>query len=142
MANTASCCATEVAARPPLLVIFVGGQVFCVSNEDPLSIENLHYMLQSVHPKVLKFAYLPRNFMVLLAHAVEFLQWISRGRVSGEIKMLTPAMVELAGTSYVLKSSKARSILGYRPLYTVDEGVQLATSQWIEMQPKPKPKHA
>eukprot|EP00939_MAST-03C_sp_MAST-3C-sp1_P001998 g1998.t1 len=109
------------------------GRVFCASNEDPLSIEDLHSMLASVHPEPLRFNYLPRNLMYALAHVVEWIQWISMGKaIKSELKMLTPAMTAIARLSYVLRSKRARLILGYTPLYTVEEGVVLTSEKWLD----------
>ena len=38
--------------------------------------------------------------------------------------MLTPAMLRTAGMEYAFKSDKARRVLGYKPAYSVDQGIQ------------------
>ena len=112
------------------------GHVFCASNEDPLSIENLHLMLREVHPIPIQINYLPRNLLLGLSHIVEWIQWFSSGNAlaKSDLRLLTPAMTRLARIGYVLKSTKARDALGYRPLFTVDDAVKWTSKIWMREQ--------
>ena len=88
-----------------------------------------------MHPIPIQFTYLPRKLLVVLAYIVEWIQWFTSGRgISGDLKSLTPAMTNLARISYILKSTKARDLLGYRPLFTVDDGVKFTSKIWCREQ--------
>ena len=68
--------------------------------------------------------------MVTLAYIVELLQWATGNQIKGEISFLTPAMMNLACLSYVFDGKNAAKLLGYKPLYNLDEAVQLTVDTW------------
>merc|ERR1712166_1649403 len=111
----------------------VGGQAFCISNNEPFQADNLFRSLKYFYDqktgKSMKITYLPRRLLVGIAYANEAFQSLTRRRVTGELAPLTPAMVTLAKCSYSFSSAKAKRLLGYEPLYTVDEALQRTVSQ-------------
>jgi plant 3beta-hydroxysteroid-4alpha-carboxylate 3-dehydrogenase len=112
----------------------VGGQAFCISNGEPLIANEYYsavqYFYQQATSRPFAVVYLPRNLMVLLAHVVEVIQRVTKRQLSGEIALLTPAMFAVARCSYGFSYDKARQLLGYSPLYTVDEAVQRTVHLW------------
>jgi len=117
----------------------VGGQAFCISNNEPFQADNLFRSLKFFYDQKLfidesprqsmKISYLPRRLLVGIAYANEAFQALTHRRVTGELAPLTPAMVILAKCSYSFSSAKAKRLLGYEPLYTVDEALQRTVSQ-------------
>lgn len=113
----------------------VGGQVFCISNEEPIVADDFftalgHFYEKAMH-RPMKRTYLPRRLMIILAYACETYQRLTRKRPKGDIALLTPAMLNIASLSYAFSSRKARNMLGYAPLYTVDEAMQKTVSDWM-----------
>jgi len=111
-----------------------GGQVFCVSNEEPMVADDFINSLQWSYQELLKRPfqrrYLPMNLMKLIAWCVEFVERLTQRRISGQLEKLTPAMLAIAELSYTFSSAKARQVLGYEPLFTVDEAVQRTVHLW------------
>eukprot|EP00928_Gymnodinium_smaydae_P075441 TRINITY_DN58456_c0_g1_i1.p1 TRINITY_DN58456_c0_g1~~TRINITY_DN58456_c0_g1_i1.p1 ORF type:complete len:416 (-),score=70.90 TRINITY_DN58456_c0_g1_i1:110-1357(-) len=106
----------------------VGGQVFCVSNEEPIVADDFYaalaFFYQQVTGKPLLRTYLPIGLLTLIAWLNESFQRIFRKRVTGDLANLTPAMFKLAALSYTFSSKKAKTLLGYEPIYTLDEALQ------------------
>jgi len=106
----------------------IGGEVFCISNNEPIMADDLYNSLQHFYEqkagKQLKKTYLPRRLLTALAYMVEAFQALTHRRISGELSNLTPAMINLAQMSYAFSSAKAQRLLNYQPLYNVDEGMQ------------------
>jgi len=112
----------------------VGGRAFCITNEEPLMAGEFynsldHFYLQQTG-RTFKQEYLPCNLMFGLASAVELIQMATRGRLKGEIALLTPAMFAIASLSHSFTSTQARDVLGYEPLYTVHEALQRTVYLW------------
>ena len=114
----------------------VGGLAFCVSGEQPLTAGDFYAKLGVFYKATtgtpLKFTYLPRRLMILLSYVIEAIQWLTHGAIKGEAAQLTPAMFAIARCSYTFSSQRACELLGYKPLYTVDEGLQRTVSKWDE----------
>ena len=111
------------------------GHVFCASNEDPLSIENLHLMLREVHPIPIQISYLPRNLLLGLSHIVEWIQWFSSGKAlaKSDLRLLTPAMTRLARIGR-FKKHQGKGRVGIQPLFTVDDAVKWTSKIWMREQ--------
>eukprot|EP00927_Polykrikos_kofoidii_P061155 TRINITY_DN56025_c0_g1_i1.p1 TRINITY_DN56025_c0_g1~~TRINITY_DN56025_c0_g1_i1.p1 ORF type:complete len:456 (+),score=42.77 TRINITY_DN56025_c0_g1_i1:185-1552(+) len=112
----------------------VHGQTFCVSNLDPCTYEDLCCMVQQIVPS-LEIHYAPRIPLFLLTYMVEAVQWLTRGFLRGEIALVTPATLNTAKLTYTFDCTKAESILGYKPIYSLDEGVRLCAAQWKVQKP-------
>lgn len=112
----------------------VHGHVFSVSNFDPCTKEDIFTMAQDAAPW-LALHYFPLLPLLVLAHVVEGIQWLTRNGLRGDIALATPAALNTAKFSYAVDCSKAECVLGYKPLYSLDEGVQMSVAQWKETQP-------
>jgi sterol-4alpha-carboxylate 3-dehydrogenase (decarboxylating) len=114
----------------------VSGEAFCISNGEPMRAGDFHdavgqfYTARTGTP--FTQSYLPRNFMFGLARIIELLQYLTRGKLKGDVAMLTPAMFAVASLSYTFSYAKARERLGYEPLYTVHEALQRTVHLWHE----------
>jgi len=80
----------------------------------------------------MKVTYLPQLLLATLAWACELYQRLTRTRVDGDVKFLTPPMMNVARQSYAFTGKKARELLGYAPIFTVDEGLQKTVAKFFE----------
>merc|ERR1719424_493255 len=96
-------------------------------------IENLpsKKMRERLH---LDFIWIPESPLWAIAHISELNQRIFKGKVSlgRDVDMLTPPMLSTATMSYSYKSDKARDILGYEPVFTLDEAIQRSLHDYYE----------
>jgi sterol-4alpha-carboxylate 3-dehydrogenase (decarboxylating) len=107
----------------------VAGEVFCVSNEEPMMIEDFYWTAKALLPVDANMQYVPPRLMKLIAAVVQAIHYIANGcmgqRISlGELDMLTPAMCQLCEINAAFPNVKAKKLLGYRPVFTVDEGLR------------------
>merc|ERR1712194_231610 len=104
----------------------VVGNAFCIAQDEPIDFEGLYQMVKRYHPK-LRLIYPPMGIIRPLASVVNFLHSSSKGRISlgKDLDMLTPAAMSTFSMSYTFSSAKAREKLGYEPLFSLEEGVQL-----------------
>ena len=112
----------------------VAGRAICVSNCEPRSIDEFHCMVKAAAKmeieKEIRIVYLPRRFMYVIAHLVELiLRFGVKSSQLGELDMLTPAMLDTASVSHVLRSDSAKKLLGYSPIFTVEEGCRLTCAE-------------
>ena len=60
-----------------------------------------------------------------VAYVVELVQHVTRGRFPrGELGKLTPATLTVSSMNYAFDIGKARELLGYEVLWSVDQGIQ------------------
>ena len=112
----------------------VGGEAFCITNGEPLRAADFHDAVGHYYKRqtggAFKQTYLPRRLMMALGYAVELVQRATRGRVTGDLALLTPAMFAVASLTYAFSSAKAKERLGYEPLYTLHEALQRTVYLW------------
>eukprot|EP00928_Gymnodinium_smaydae_P080083 TRINITY_DN6386_c3_g1_i1.p1 TRINITY_DN6386_c3_g1~~TRINITY_DN6386_c3_g1_i1.p1 ORF type:complete len:779 (+),score=120.29 TRINITY_DN6386_c3_g1_i1:103-2439(+) len=122
----------------------VRGQAFCISNGDPVSMENF-WMLTQKHVDllpsramrkrlVINFFWIPQFPIWALAYIVEFIQRISKGKVSlgRDVELFTPAMLTTMHIQSSYKIDKASRVLGYEPVFTLDEAIQRCLRDYYE----------
>jgi len=122
----------------------VRGEAFCISNDDPTSMQDfwwlvIKYIRQLPNKKMRKrleldFVYVPEGLLWVLAYFSEFNQKMFKGKVSltREVDMLTPAMLSTATMSYSYSSKKARKVLCYKPIFSLDEAVQRGIYEYYD----------
>lgn len=59
----------------------------------------------------------------LAAPIIEFVTKISRGRLEGEISKLRPPLFSMVNHDFYFDTTKAKELLNYTPLYTLDEAL-------------------
>ena len=63
--------------------------------------------------------------MVVLAYLSEWITWCTAGKADlGDLLLLTPATFDCAAHDYTFVDDKAKKLLGYDPIFTVEEAVQ------------------
>lgn len=110
----------------------VEGEAFCVGNEEPMSSEDFYFTAKAFIPN-LRINYTPFVMVRLLAYGVETLQRLIPSRLTpdkvGDLAICSPAMLDTCLT-YVFKTTKAKDVLGYQPIYTVDQGIQKSVREY------------
>ena len=110
----------------------IGGEVFCVSNNEPMTSESFYNSVKTFFP-ALRVNRMPYVFVRLMAHSLETLQRVVPHKLTpntvGELAMLSPATLNTC-LDYVFTCSKAKEVLGYEPIYTVDQGIQKALREY------------
>ena len=103
------------------------GAPICVSNGEPMTIDQFHNSFSEVSKdsvgREVKIIYAPRRFLYGLAYFVDFLKYCG-GTDLGKLGLLTPAMIDTASISHVLKSDRAKKALGYEPFFSVRDGIR------------------
>ncbi|TFK45959.1 hypothetical protein OE88DRAFT_1715206 [Heliocybe sulcata] len=104
----------------------VAGQVFIITNDDPWPFWNLARAvwkgLGHVPPKT---TIIPRPVAMFIGLISEFWGWLT-----GKPALITRFRVTFACATRWFNISKAKTLLGYKPLYTMDEGVQKSVEWW------------
>jgi len=129
----------------------VRGEAFCISNDDPVSMEDF-WMLTRKHiallPKpemrhrlAVDFVWIPEAPLWVIGYVSEMVQRVFKGRVSlgQDLDMLTPAMLSTVTMSYTYSSEKARKVLGYEPAFTLDEAIQRSLCDYYSTHFAPTP---
>eukprot|EP00440_Ansanella_granifera_P022034 gb/GFBE01023925.1/.p1 GENE.gb/GFBE01023925.1/~~gb/GFBE01023925.1/.p1 ORF type:complete len:538 (+),score=63.98 gb/GFBE01023925.1/:1-1614(+) len=114
----------------------VGGEAFCASNCEPVVADDyfrcLAHFWEAATGKSLIFQYLPYRLITGIAYMLEGFQWLTHIRVKGDAANLTGAMLKIGSISYAYSSEKAKRLLGYEPLYNLDEAVQRTVQLFLE----------
>ncbi|MFW3342900.1 NAD-dependent epimerase/dehydratase family protein [Aliarcobacter butzleri] len=94
--------------------------IFNITNDEPMDIQEVFSLLMETIKIKIKFKYI--SYFVLFSIAT-ILEIISK---LGSIKepFLTKYSVGVISKSQTLDISKAKNILGYKPIYTIKEGLQ------------------
>ncbi|KAI8838650.1 hypothetical protein BC829DRAFT_404380, partial [Chytridium lagenaria] len=105
----------------------VGGQAFLVSENDPI-LESEFFKLIKLYVKDLTIpTKLPRFLFWTLSLIGTSSQWIFAGKVSmGELDALSLAVYKTVNHTYTFRSDKIRRVVGYRPIYTLEEAMRVA----------------
>mmetsp|Transcript_80876 Transcript_80876/g.160731 ORF Transcript_80876/g.160731 Transcript_80876/m.160731 type:complete len:127 (-) Transcript_80876:316-696(-) len=113
----------------------VAGQCFCISNMEPCHsaqefYDALSFFYEQRFKAKMPHEYMPPRLMTCIGYVVEGIQRLTRRRLSGDIALVTPAMSAVACLSYVFSSSYAEAVLGYKPLYNLDQAIQKTVHLW------------
>jgi len=107
----------------------VGGEAFCVSNSAPMSMRSFLAIVDRIRPGGVTAIPTPELMLTGLAYVVEGLN-VLRVPLPRAIEPLTGCVMEYLNLHYAFNYRKAKDLLGYRPLYTVEQGVDLAVREW------------
>ena len=99
----------------------VAGQVFAITNREPVSF--LEYYLKVKHYKPdVKFSFAPYYFLTLFAPFNELLNRMGV-MTPPPLNLVTPPMLDVCRACYAYSDEKAGRVLGYSPMFTMDEGI-------------------
>jgi len=120
----------------------LGGVPLCISNNDPWLQADLFGTVAHFHdlimPKKLRLVYMPQGLFWVLGWIFETYQRFTHRRMPGLLAQLTPPTLHCASLSYAFSSEKAHDMIGYSPLYTVDEGCQKTVALWRSLNHRKK----
>ncbi|ORZ31838.1 3-beta hydroxysteroid dehydrogenase/isomerase family-domain-containing protein [Catenaria anguillulae PL171] len=116
----------------------VAGNAFFITDDNPIPFWNLNKclvrtMFPASDPRVDRAStlLLPRWLMLGVAYLLSAIAWVLRpARVKWE-PLLHPTRVVLATATRTFDISKAKTVLGYRPLFTMEEGMTRSV-EWIK----------
>lgn len=108
----------------------VGGKPFYVCNGGGMQFnEFAAKMAHAFEGTAVRWVKLPMLVVVPLMHAVAAIYYLTRGRFpQGQLRMLQPPAIHMQRANVTYSDARARSVLGYVPLYTVDEGCAICAS--------------
>lgn len=106
----------------------VSGHVFAISNQQPMSF--LDYFRRVAHyDKSIKMTPSPYLLTMAIARVVRALGYVGV-QFKPPLHLVTPAMFDTVRATYVYKCDKAVKLLGYRPIFSVDEGIMQAIEEF------------
>eukprot|EP01065_Artemidia_motanka_P039480 TRINITY_DN483_c0_g2_i4.p2 TRINITY_DN483_c0_g2~~TRINITY_DN483_c0_g2_i4.p2 ORF type:complete len:512 (+),score=180.07 TRINITY_DN483_c0_g2_i4:61-1536(+) len=114
----------------------VAGEAFCVSNEDPMSWDDLGRLVGGHAKKRINVIFpLPSLLCYVFPRVLEAVTWLTSGRVTFVslglgLELFTPACLETASMNFAVDITKARTRLNYQPCWTVEQGVQQMVAEW------------
>ena len=120
----------------------VRGEAFCISNDDPVNMQDFFMLTKKIIrnlPDVkmrkalpLAFLWIPMAPLWVIAYISELNQLVFKGKVSlgRDVDMLTPPMLSTATMEYTYTSGKARKVLGYEPVYLLEEAIQISLHEF------------
>lgn len=109
----------------------VGGEAFYVSNEEPMSNNMFHQMI-IYYAKTRFVLHAPPKPFRVLAFLNQVCSYILRSNMPdlGDLRYLTPSAMALMELNTRIDPTNIQNRLGYHPIYTVDEGVQLGVLEY------------
>lgn len=114
------------------------GESFFVTNNCPVDSSEFCYKLRKYcHQVGITFEYLPfpKSLLTLCAYFSYTLHWLFRGRISiGELDTLRPTILDQVNASFIVNDNKAKQILSYEPIYTLEEGIIKGVNQYMKYQ--------
>lgn len=103
----------------------VAGETFCVSNNEPLKGIEFAARFDYYAPgKGRKWQRMPPWLLWTLAIGSETYQRVMKRGGLGDLDILTPPLLYTAFVYNVFDCKKAEKVLGYRPVFTVNQGIR------------------
>ncbi|OQV18123.1 Sterol-4-alpha-carboxylate 3-dehydrogenase, decarboxylating [Hypsibius exemplaris] len=110
----------------------VGGQAFHITNDEPVLFwEFMARILNGLGYDAPKRC-IPRAVVYFLALLLAFVSRLISPLVKWE-PTFTPMRVALISTHHTYSCEKAKTLLGYQPLFTLDQGIQLTLDSFPEL---------
>lgn len=94
--------------------------IFNITNDEPMNIKDIFTLVMSSIKVDVKFRYISYPFLIGVA---KFLEVISKIGLTDE-PLVTKYGVGVISNSQTLDISSAKEILGYMPIYTIEEGLK------------------
>jgi len=122
----------------------VRGEAFCISNDDPCNMADFWMLVRKQvdlmkskkkrNALMVEFLYVPMAPLWIVSYISEMNQWLFKGKVSlgRDVDMLTVPMLQTASMEYTYTSAKARKVLGYEPVYELEEAIQRSLSEYYQ----------
>jgi plant 3beta-hydroxysteroid-4alpha-carboxylate 3-dehydrogenase len=111
----------------------IDGQVFCVSNNEPMYGITFHSIVL-YYNKHIRHVYGPSNLFWLICFSIEWLQNFfgpSMPTLPAKIQCLTYTCWKLVNINYILSgTNKAQRLLDYTPVFTTAEAIQISSIEY------------
>ena len=107
----------------------VAGQAFCVSNNQPMRLFDLLGLVNMMRPGGVTGIPAPDRLLRVIAIGIETLAYFGY-RVPGQLGSFTKTTCDYLDLSYVFSSRKAFDRLGYEPIFSVEDALQMAVEEW------------
>jgi nucleoside-diphosphate-sugar epimerase len=99
------------------------GKAYFITDNEPLGYFDFNSKFSGYFGN--EFKLLPRLVPIVLSYVVETIAWLSKGRIPlGQLQILTPPTIVIASSEYYFSTENAQKDLGWKPLFTVDEGMK------------------
>jgi nucleoside-diphosphate-sugar epimerase len=111
----------------------VAGQAFNVTDNDPVFNIDFRERVIYYSGNTIKRKYAPYNLIMGLAHALHLGQVLLKHnfpKLEPPFSYLTLVAMRLMNVDMVVRSSKAKRVLGYETPFSLDEGIQLAIAEY------------
>lgn len=99
---------------------YFAGEVFNISNGEPLSVKDLTAKIAAALKLNVKFVPIPKCLLQAVAAVFEFYA----DTISGKEPMVSKYSIDSIGTTQTLSLEKARQVLGYKPIISTGEAIQ------------------
>lgn len=108
-----------------------GGFACHITNEEPMFNNKFRRMISYYAPYI-QMIHVSHRFFWILAYLVVMVKSVFKQNVPnmGELAYLTPTAMRLLGISVQLCPKRAKKVLGYHPVFTVNDGVQLTVLEY------------
>ncbi|CAE7452746.1 3BETAHSD/D1, partial [Symbiodinium microadriaticum] len=111
----------------------VGGQAFNVTDNNP--VWNVDFRERVIHysGKKVQRKYAPYNLILMMGYAIHAGQSMLQHRfprLQEPLSYLTLTALRIMNIDMVVRSKKAKSVLGYEPPFDLDEGIQLSIAEY------------
>lgn len=100
----------------------IDGETFNITNSEPMTFKNMVEMFLNNIGKKPKYLKINLKFIYCLTAIIEFI--FSFLRISKE-PIFTKYSIITLGYSQTLQISKAKKLLGYKPIYSISEGIKI-----------------
>ena len=109
----------------------IAGETFCISNSNPMRLLDFCGLVNELRLGGLVIIPAPYRLLVCLAYLVEFAK--AQGiKVTGQLSQLTVATINYLDLSYAFTHKRAFEKLGYEPVYSMEEAIQMSIDEWNE----------
>lgn len=114
----------------------VGGEAVCITNEAPMRNNPFRRMIAH-YGNIRHLIHGPPRLFSALAHALQICRLVLRHRMPrlGDLEYLTPCTWALMSMDIQVDPTKVQRLLDYHPVFTVEEGVQLAVREYQQNRP-------
>ena len=107
----------------------VAGEAFCISNEHPIRMVDFCALINEFRPGGITVIPTPEKLLIGLSYIVELAAYLKKP-FPGQLGQLTRATIRFLDMSYVFSSRKARDCLGYEPIFSMEDAMQMSVEEW------------
>jgi len=115
----------------------VGGEAFVIAQDEPTTNEDFYRGLKKYYDartgESFGINYLPIHLLTMIAKLLETYSSFTRKRIPGLAALVTPSCLELMRLKFTFTCEKATKILGYKPLYNLEEAMDKTVHDFLKI---------